>query len=95
MTDASSTFSFCSGFIAGYLVSWSNLVPMLLGIGIGISIKRLPELVRFGDLPLFAQRYTTHLGTFFSSNDGHPANTDTQEHTIDVEIPPLRTRKQH
>jgi hypothetical protein len=89
MADASSTFSFCSGFIAGYLVNISNIVPIFLGVGIGMSIKKLPEFVNYNDLPQFMRRYLSYAGSFVSSTFDQSSQLQNTEQSLTRE----RTKK--
>lgn len=49
--------SFFSGMFMGMILSWSNILPMMCGVFLGMSITKLPEIVNFESLPAVLKNY--------------------------------------
>jgi hypothetical protein len=49
--------SFFSGMFMGVILSWSNILPMMCGVFLGMSITKLPEIVNFESLPTIFKNY--------------------------------------
>jgi len=62
------TFSYLSGVLTGMIIDWTDIVPLLTGFVLGISIKKMPEFVNVGDLPKNMQNYASAAKTFISAH---------------------------
>lgn len=49
--------SFLFGIMAGIILRWTDVIPLVAGVIIGVSIKKLPEIVNIVDLPANIQNY--------------------------------------
>lgn len=54
------TFSYCSGLLTGLIIRWTDIVPILGGFVLGLSVKKMPEFINTNDLPLFIQNYVNY-----------------------------------
>ena len=62
------TFSYLSGVLTGLIIDWTDIVPLLTGFVLGISIKKMPEFVNVGDLPKNMQNSASAAKTFISAH---------------------------
>lgn len=70
MTDtfAFNSFSYFSGVLSGLIIKWTDIIPILGGFILGISVKKMPEFINITDLPIFAQNYITYFKNIGNSN---------------------------
>jgi hypothetical protein len=62
------TFSYLSGVLTGMIIDWTDIVPLMTGLILGLSIKQMPEFVNVNDLPKYAQQYANKIKLFMSAN---------------------------
>lgn len=51
------TFSYFSGLISGLILKWTDIVPILGGFILGVSIRKVPEMFNPEDIPLYVTQY--------------------------------------
>lgn len=61
------TFSYLSGVLTGMIIDWTDIVPLMTGFVLGLSIKKMPEFVNVNDLPKYMQQYVNGIKMFISS----------------------------
>jgi hypothetical protein len=62
------TFSYLSGVLTGMIIDWTDIVPLMTGFVLGLSIKKMPEFVNVNDLPKYIQNYANNLKAFIPVN---------------------------
>ena len=60
------TFSYFSGILTGLILDWTDIIPILGGFLLGLSVKKLPEFININDLPLSIKNYIRILTAGFS-----------------------------
>lgn len=54
------SFSFISGILTGLIVRWTDIIPIVGGFVLGLSVKKMPEIININDLPPFVQKYINY-----------------------------------
>jgi len=67
------TFSFFSGMLAGMIIKWTDIIPILGGFALGLSVKKLPEFINYNDLPAFVRKYLDYFTRFTTTEEIIPA----------------------
>jgi hypothetical protein len=61
--------SFLLGIAAGIMLRWSDIIPVFAGIVIGVSMKKVPDLLYTNELPQSIQNYIKQLRIMNKDND--------------------------
>lgn len=53
--------SFLFGIMAGIILRWTDVIPLVSGVIIGVSIKKVPDIISLTELPTNIQNYIKHI----------------------------------
>jgi hypothetical protein len=67
-------FSYFSGVLTGLIIDWTDILPILGGFVLGLSVKRLPEFINIQDLPFFIQNYIQYFKLIGNGNNNEENN---------------------
>ncbi len=54
-------FSYFAGLMSGMILRWTDIIPIIGGVIIGFSIKKIPNIIKFEELPVPVQSYYNYL----------------------------------
>lgn len=64
-----SGFSFFSGVFTGFVLRWTDIIPIIGGFVLGFTVRKLPGFVNLNDLPPMIKNYL-----FIFVNQMNPMN---------------------
>lgn len=65
-------FSFFSGVFTGFVLRWTDIVPIIGGFVLGFTVRKLPGFINLNDLPPLIKEY---LSLFIDKMPGSQKST--------------------
>lgn len=58
-------FSFFSGVFTGFILRWTDIIPIIGGFMLGLTVRKIPDFINLNDLPPIIKNYLH----FFAGNE--------------------------
>jgi len=91
-TPEFNSWSFFSGMLVGMVFRWSDLLPMMGGFLLGISVTKIPEIVVVDHFPRYLQHYAIKLKNSIISSQFITDKTNLDNDQENNELPKLKLK---